>query len=427
MGSGRVLLCLWDGGGVVPPLLSVARALVDRGHRVVVLGDPTVEGEVETVGACFERWRTAPHRRSRDRAEDLLRDYAFDNPLAFMRRDLRAYHITPGPRWTSDALEAIDRHGIQLVLSDFALLWGLLAAEIRALPRACLCTFPYPLPTPGRRPSGADLLPVPSPLAPLRDAALRHLTERVYDLWLPVLHPLRQAHGLPAVRHALDLVRQASAVLVQTSPAFDPPGPPVPPHVRWVGPVLDDPSWCAPWRSPWPPDDPRPLVVVALSSTFQGQVELLRRLVEALAGLPVRGLVCLGPTVRQQEVPARGDVVVVPSAPHLQVLPLASALVTHAGHGTTLKGLAAGLPMVCLPMGRDQDDNAARVRALGAGLVLRPTAPVDALRRAVRRVLDEPGFRAAARALAGRIRRAEGQDDAVAVLEALLPPEARSA
>ena len=41
-------------------------------------------------------------------------------------------------------------------------------------------------------------------------------------------------------------------------------------------------------------------------------------------------------------------------------------VVTHAGHGTVLKTLAAGVPMVCMPMGRDQKDNTVRVLRLGA-------------------------------------------------------------
>jgi hypothetical protein len=38
----------------------------------------------------------------------------------------------------------------------------------------------------------------------------------------------------------------------------------------------------------------------------------------------------------------------------------------------------AGAPMLCLPNGRDQDDNAARVQALGLGRALSPeAAPCD--------------------------------------------------
>ena len=61
-------------------------------------------------------------------------------------------------------------------------------------------------------------------------------------------------------------------------------------------------------------------------------------------------------------------------APHSEVLRHASAVVTHAGHGTVLKALAAGVPVVAIPLGRDQLDNAARVAHHGAGLRLKPKA-----------------------------------------------------
>ena len=45
--SRHYLFAMWDGAGTVPPELSVARSLIERGHRVTVLGDPTLEAEAE--------------------------------------------------------------------------------------------------------------------------------------------------------------------------------------------------------------------------------------------------------------------------------------------------------------------------------------------------------------------------------------------
>jgi UDP:flavonoid glycosyltransferase YjiC (YdhE family) len=111
---------------------------------------------------------------------------------------------------------------------------------------------------------------------------------------------------------------------------------------------------------------------------------------------------------------------VVATAPHGAVLRDASLLVTHCGHGTTMKGLAAGVPLVCIPMGRDQNDTAARVVHRGAGVRLKPTADVAAIRRAIERVLQEPSYRASAQRLATAIRRGEGCVDAVAAIEAII-------
>ena len=100
---------------------------------------------------------------------------------------------------------------------------------------------------------------------------------------------------------------------------------------------------------------------------------------------------------------APANVVVTAHAPHSQVFPHAAAVITHCGHASTLRPLMAGVPLVCLPLGRDQPDNAARVTERGAGLRVSPEAPADDIAKAIWTVLSEPGYRAAARALGARI------------------------
>ena len=85
------------------------------------------------------------------------------------------------------------------------------------------------------------------------------------------------------------------------------------------------------------------------------------------------------------------------------MLPYCSAVLTHGGHGTVIKALAAGVPLVVAPLGRDQPDNAARVVRAGAGLRVSRKASVADLRDAIGRVLDEPRFRAAARRMAATL------------------------
>lgn len=415
------LLATWDGGGVIPPTLSVARRLIAAGHRVVVLSDPTVEPEARAAGCDFMPWVNAPHRLTRDRDDDLLRDYAFTDRRKYFADAGKVFLFEPGPRWFGDVLDAIDAHRPDAVVCDFMVPWAAAAAQARGLPAAVLSTHAYMLPTPGAPPLGAAALRVPRWLEPARDAFIRWMMERMFDAGLPTLNGLRVAHGLPPLAHLFDQVRVADRLLVLTAAAFDPPPAGAPVGARWVGAPLDDPAWCEPWRSPWAADDPRPLVLVGLSSTFQDQVEALRRLVAALATLPVRAVVTTGPAVRGGEIEGAGDVHVVASAPHAAILPEAAVVVTHCGHGTTLKALTAGVPMLCLPMGRDQDGNAARVAALGAGLVVPRDASVEALAGAVRRLLDEPGFGEAARAVGARIRAGEGEVDVVEALEELFP------
>ena len=121
-----------------------------------------------------------------------------------------------------------------------------------------------------------------------------------------------------------------------------------PPNVRLVGPRLDDPAWAGDWT---PPAGDDPLVLVGMSSTFMDHADVLQRATTALGDLPVRGLVTTGPAIPVDAIDAPANVTVVERAPHSEVLRHASAVVTHAGHGTVIKSLAAGVPVVAIPLG----------------------------------------------------------------------------
>jgi MGT family glycosyltransferase len=192
-------------------------------------------------------------------------------------------------------------------------------------------------------------------------------------------------------------------------------GPP-PPNVRYVGPVLDDPTWAE--DTSWtPPRGPNPLVLVAMSSTYQDQIASLQRVIDALGTLPVQAVVTTGPALDSSALHARANVTIVRSAPHRQVLQHAALVVTHGGHGTVIKALAAGVPMVVLPHGRDQADTAARVDARGAGLALKRSAGSAAIADAVRRILRDDSYRIAARRLGQTVCRDARSDALIRELE----------
>jgi len=149
--------------------------------------------------------------------------------------------------------------------------------------------------------------------------------------------------------------------------------------------------------------------------------------VAALGTLPVRALVTLGDVISPSEIAPPPNVRVVRSAAHGPLLPRARAVVTHGGHGTVMKALSHGVPLLCLPFGRDQKDVAARVVSAGVGLSLSPGAPVAKLREALRRVLEDPGFRDRARRLGEHIRAELEADAAVCELETLVARRAAKA
>lgn len=417
--SRRFLFPMWEGGGTLPPQLGVARRLIDRGHRVHVVADPTVEDDALAAGCEFSPWRRAPHRTSLEPADDLLRDWEVRNPFAMLRRVRDVFVANPARDFAADTAETIVAFRPHAVVPDFMLFGTIIAAQAAGLPVAPMIPNIWMLPTRGAPAIGPGFPPPKSPLGRWRNAAMLNLANRVFDGALPTLNATRRAYGLPPLASFYDQVLGADRILVLSSPTFDFASPAVPGLARYVGPVLDDPSWAEVWDPPWPEGSTDPLVLVAFSSTYQNQGPVLRRIVAALAGLPVRAVVTLGQMLDAAEVPSADNVVVVRSAPHRQILEHASLAVTHCGHGTTMKALAAGVPLVCVPMGRDQNDTAARVVHCGAGLRLSPRASVVRIRRAVEEVLAERRYRASARRLASTIAEERSSFDVSAELEAL--------
>ena len=414
------LFVTFEGGGNVPPVLGIARRLAARGHDVRVLADPCLRAAVEQAGARFVPFTR--HFTRRERTEDIIGDWKAKSPIGALRRTFEGLVFGPAPLVAEETRRAMDGERPDVVAVDALMPGALVAAEAAGIPRVVLFHMPEYLPGPGRPAAGPGFLPRTDLAGRLRDGLMTRLFFRQLGAYLPPVNEARRAFGLAPLGTARELADQyhrADLRLMMTSRAFDFPITPPPPNVRYVGPVLDDPDWTGEWRSPWPEDDSRPLVVASLSSTFQDQRGLLQRIVTALGALPVRGLVTLGPAMAGERFEVPGNVAAVPSAPHAQVFPHAAAVVTHAGHGTVMRALADGVPLLCLPMGRDQDDNAARVVARGAGLRLRPSAKSPRIAAAVRRLLDEPGFRANAERLGRIIRDDAAADRAVKELEAI--------
>lgn len=421
--SRSFLFVTWEGGGNVAPVLGVARRLAASGHRVAVLTEPCLREAVDEIGSDVRFLSFTRHFTRTERTEDLVRDWEASTPIGALRRAFDNVLFGPARAVAEETARALDETGAEVLVADSLMMGSLVAAEARALPHAVLVHMPEFLPGPGKPPPGPGFLPRSGLLGRLRDAVLTRLFHIQLGRYLDDLNDARRALDLSPLSSAREMIgtyHRADLRLIQTTRAFDFPITPAPENVRYVGPVLDEPDWTGEeWDSPWPEDDDRPLVVVGLSSTFQDQEGVIRRIIGALGELDVRGLVTLGPAVAAEAFQGPPNVVVVGSAPHDQIFPHASAVVTHAGHGTVMRALFHGLPLVCLPMGRDQNDNAARVVANGAGVRLKRSAKSGRIRDAVRRVLETPSFRTKAERLGRAVAEDVAEDSAVHELEAL--------
>ena len=406
------LFAILEGGGHAPPMLSLVKALTGRGHNVRVLAQETLWDQVRAAGAAWVPWQRAPLAQLKGSPHDTGKR----SPAAELASIRDGLMCGPAAAFAADTRCELRRRPADVVVADHMLQGVLIGGQAEGARTAGVAMTFTCIPDWGVPAMGLGLTPSRAPAERLKAAMLRLAAERKWGKGLPAINEARALNGLAPISRPVELIASADRLLVLVSralefPEFSPPG-----HVRLVGPRLEDPAWAGSW-SPPPGDDP--LVLVGLSSTWMDQVALLQRIADALGRLPVRGLITTGPAVDPSAIAPPDNVHVVRAAPHGEVLQHAAAAVTHGGHGTVAKALAAGVPLVCMPLGRDQPDVAARVVRVGAGLRVDQDAARATIALALHQVLGERRYRHAARALAVAIGFDRHRDRAGDELEAL--------
>jgi len=401
----RFLFASWEGGGHVQPLLLVARGLMARGHQVLAVSDACNAPDAAALGLPFRPWITAPSRPDKSPDGDPLKDWLARSPFEIIGDLSERIMCGPAARYARDTVEIAEAFDADVVTCH-ELMFGVMAgAEAASRRFAPFSSNLWSLPTlsPEAAPFGIGVPPATDDEYRVVHARLRQATRAAFQQGLPAFNEARVGVGLAPLDNLFEQLDAADRVLIGSSRAFD-FDVPLPAAYRYVGPYFADPAWAEPWTPPWSEPLGRPLVLVSFSTMYQAQDDILRRVIEALGRLPVQGLVTLGPMLSPESFAAPSNVCIVRSAPHSQLYPKCAAVITHAGHGTALRPLIDGAPLLCIPFGRDQPDNAVRATERGAALRLTPSASTDEIEAAVRRLIDEPGFARSARALGARIR-----------------------
>jgi MGT family glycosyltransferase len=146
---------------------------------------------------------------------------------------------------------------------------------------------------------------------------------------------------------------------------------------------------------PWePPAGEGPLVYVSLGSLGSADVELMNRLVSALAETPHRYVVSKGP--QHDLIELAPNMTGGEFLPQPGILPHADLVITHGGNNTVTESIHFGKPMIVLPLFWDQHDNAQRMAECGFGVRLPTYEFEDAqLHEAIDRLLSTPNERLA--------------------------------
>lgn len=417
----RFLFTTFEGGGHVSPPLIVAGKLKARGHAVLILSDVVNAPMAAARGLDFTPWRLAPNRtRLGDPAG--LNDWGTRWPPEILRRLCNSVITGPAQAYARDTAEIADQFAPDVIITNELLMGSMIAAEARGTPLALLTSNAWCYPT--RQdvpPFGPGFNLARSAVDRSRDRWVSEATGRMYDSGLGDLNAARRACGLTPVARVLDQLDAVDRILLGFSQAFDFDRPASPEGFSYVGPLIAAPSWAEKGPSGRPASiSSRPRVLVSFGTTFQNQKPAIQRCMRALATLPYDGIVTLGPAVTAEGLPSSANVTVFGSASHDQLVPGCAAVVCHGGHGTLLRPLIHGVPVLCLPMGRDHADNAARLRWHRAGLRLDIRARPVQIASAVRRLVEEPRWGEAARKLGHRMAaEADGGVKAARLLEVL--------
>jgi UDP:flavonoid glycosyltransferase YjiC (YdhE family) len=377
----RLMVTAFGDAGHAFPAISLSRALAERGHEVLV----------ET----WERWREPVEELGLGFAA--AEEYTVFPPPSSDSGDATAAKAANALRpfledWRPDAL-----------VSDILTVAPPLAAEAAGVRRATLVPHPYPVLQPGKPFFATGARPPRTPVGqglwraatPLLQIGLRRGRDE--------LNEQRAALGLAPVERFHGGISE-DLVLVATFPQLEYPRR-WPAEVQVTGPM----EFELPHRDVELPIGNAPLVLIAPSTAKDPECRLVRVALEALAEEAVRVVATTNRAQPEEPIDVPANAVLVDWLSYSHVMPRAALVICHGGHGTTVRSLGAGVPVLCCPVAGDMAENAIRVAWAGTGLSLPwRLCRAGPLRWAARRILGDPGFKRRAGELAAWRRENDG-------------------
>jgi MGT family glycosyltransferase len=374
-------------------MLALGSRLAARGHEVTL----------ET----WRRWREHVE------AEGMRFVPAPEYPVfPTQERPLQPYEAVV--RAASETREAVAEVRPDVVVHDILTLAPALAAELEGVPVATLIPHVYPVGVSGFPPYAFGARMPRTRLG----ARLWTVFDRPVESGLrrgrAELNETRRSLGLPPVSRLHGGLSE-ELCLVGTFPQLEYPRS-WPDSVRVVGPLM----WEPPYHDVEPPPGSDPLVLVAPSTAQDPQHRLLRACLRGLGGEPVRLLATWNRKPLAVPVKVAANTRLVEWISYSRTMPDCALVICHAGHGTMVRALATGAPVLSVPHVGDMAENAARADWAGVGVRLpwRLCTPAG-VRLAVRRALADEGLGERAQKLAAWSRQHDGAAKAADLVEEL--------
>jgi UDP:flavonoid glycosyltransferase YjiC (YdhE family) len=425
----KILVASTPANGHVNPMLAVARMLLAEDHEVAFYTGAAFRARIEASGAKFF---------------SLPPDADVDPNDVFARYpELKI--IPPGLEWMRVAKERIfvgnispQHEGLQRLLASFDpaiivagdMFFGALPMLLGAgakRPPVILCgTSILHWPREDGAPAFLGLPPATTPEQRREYAAQ---AEEYYEkVDKPVDRRLNEVlQQLGAATTSMSLfpssVAHADAYLQLSVPSFEFPRD-MPESVRFVGapPIIPGQVPLPPWAGDL--DGSRKVVLVTQGTVANHNFKLL--VAPTLAALANEPDVLVVATAGGRPIDAIGGAVpanarLATYLPFEWLLPKVDVLVTNGGYGSVNQAMSFGIPLVTAGLTEDKADVNARVAWSGVGIDLATNEPTpEALRNAVRTVLDVPRYRLRAVQMADEFAAIDMRAEIIKVIDELV-------
>jgi UDP:flavonoid glycosyltransferase YjiC (YdhE family) len=413
--SKRFVINCWGSHGDLFPYIGLARALKARGHTAVVATPAIYREEVELAGVEYAH--VGPdldpndetlYDRVMDQArggEVIVRELLMpqlEETYAELTTVAAGADLIVGHPLTTAVPLVAERANAPWVSTVLAPMLFFSATDLPVLPQAPLLRH-------------ADKLGL---WAARRVVGLAH---RATKHWFEPVHRLRAKLGLPPAGHPMfDGMFSPRLTLALFSRVLGEPQPDWPANVSTTGFVFYNGPDAAlsPELERFLAAGPPPVVFTLGTSAVGAAGSFYHESAAAAARLGVRAVLLIGSFEQNRpDGDLSRDVLLVDRAPHQLLFPRASAIVLHGGIGTTGQALRSGRPMLVVPHGHDQFDNAHRVTKLGVARTLHPKRyRVPRVATELSRLLNDD-YRARGESVAAIVRAEGGAVSAVEALE----------
>ena len=424
----EILIAALSPLGHIGPLLNVAHGLVDRGDRVTVLSSADHAARIRAIGASPQ---AIPAEADFDmtRLDIDLPGRAETSGIKRINFDIVRLFVQPMPHQTTVLSQLMAQTKFDAIIADagfFGILPFLLGDRAARPPVLAYSTTPLMVTSRDTAPSGMGLPPSSTALGRLRNRALNLLSQKVLlrQSQNTANYLLDHMNSRQLPMFILDSGLLADRYISPTVPEFDYPRGDLPAHVRYVGAVHPTPTGgfrLPPWWAEL--DGDRPVVHVTQGTIDNADLgRLVEPTIEALGGEDVIVVATTGGRdMSELKMRLPMNTFVAEYIPHDLLLPKVDVMVTNGGYGAVQRALSTGVPLVVGGNTEDKPEVAARVAWTGAGVNLRTGAPTaGAVRGAVREVLGDGRYLAAARRLETAFARRDGVAEIAALVDEVI-------